>query len=226
MGALGGAWGGRTSATVPPREGMMMTWLSRTMAAAVGLVLVSASAVAASDAELEPTDPPIVPLATYEDPVGDVQGGRGPDIVSCSIAEPWQSLVSFTFEFASDPPLSYDVETMSTDELWVGLSTDPSAVFPDDITHILGVHGATLEEEAVAGATLWDASQIEGDPVFWRVVDVEVEGPTLTLAVDRKLVGDPDDLYFVGIASAEGQEVGDFCPDVQELEPGRYQLGG
>jgi hypothetical protein len=216
----------RTSATIPSQEGMKMTWLSRTMAAAVAVGLMSASVLAATGAEPEPTDPWLVPLAIHADPVGDVQGGEGPDIVSCSIAEPWQSLVSFTFEFAADPPLSYDVETMSTDELWVGLFTDPAAVFPDDVTHLLGVHGATLGEEAVTGATLWDASQVEGDPVFWRVVDVEVEGPTLTLAVDRKLMGDPnpDELYFVGMAFAG--EVGDFCPDVQELEPGRYQLGG
>jgi hypothetical protein len=146
--------------------------------------------------------------------------------VSVGLLRSWQSLVSFTFEFAAEPPLSYDVETMSTDELWVGLSTEPEAIFPDDVTHILGVHGATLEGEAVTGATLWDASLIEGDPVFWRVVDVEVEGSTLTLAVDRKLIGDPDPnkLHFVGMAFAG--DVGDFCPDVQELEPGRYQLGG
>jgi hypothetical protein len=99
-------------------------------------------------------------------------------------------------------------------------------VFPDDVTHLLGVHGATLEEEAVTGAAMWDATRTEGDPVFWRVVDVEIEGATLTLAVDRKLVGDPADLYFLGMASAAGQEVGDFCPDVEELESGRYRLGG
>jgi hypothetical protein len=209
-----------------PQEVMTMAWVSRILAAAAALVLASASVVAATEVEPEPTDPPIVPLAIYEDPVGDVPGGEGPDFVSCSIAEPWQSLVSFTFEFAAEPPLSYDLETMSTDELWVGLTTDPAAVFPDDVTHLLAVHGATLEEEAVTGATLWDAALADGDPVFWGVVDVEVEGTTLTLTVDRKLVGDPDDLYFVGVASAEGQEVGDFCPDVQELEPGRYQLGG
>ena len=190
------------------------------------MLLTSASAVTTTGAEPEPTDPPIVPLVTYEDPVGDVPGGEGPDFVSCSLSEPWQSLVSFSFEFASDPPLSYDLETMSTAELWVALATDPAAVVPEDATHLLGVHGATLEAEAVTGAALWDASQVEDDPVFWRVVDVEVEGATVTLAVDRKLVGDPDDLHFVGIVSAEGQEVGDFCPDVQELEPGRYQLDG
>ena len=203
-----------------------MTLISRILTVAAALVLASATGVAAAEVEPEPTDAPTVPLAIYEDPVGDVPGGTGPDFVSCSIAEPWQSLVSFTFEFAAEPPLSYDVETMSTDELWVGLSTDPAAVFPDDITHLLGVHGATLEQEAVSGANLFDATLTESDPVFWGVVDVEVEGTILTLTVDRKLVGDPDDLYFVGIASTEGQEVGDFCPDVQELEPGRYQLGG
>ena len=204
----------------------MMTRVSRILAAAAALALASTSAVAATEVEPEPTDPPIVPLAIYEDPVGDVPGGEGPDFVSCSVSEPWQSLISFTFEFAAEPPLSYDLETMTTDELWVGLMTEPVAVFPDDVTHILGVHGATLEKEAVSGATLFDATRAEGDPVFWGVVDVEVEGATLTLAVDRKLVGDPEDLYFVGAVSAEGQEVGDFCPDVRELELGRYQLGG
>ena len=203
-----------------------LTVRSGSMATAVALVLASASTMAGDETEPEPIDPPIVPLVVHADPVGDVPGGDGPDIVSCSLAEPWQSLISFTFEFAAEPPLSYDVETMSTDELWVGLFTDPAAVFPDDVTHLLAVHGATLEEEAVTGATLWDASQVEGDPVYWSVVDVEVEGPTLTLAVDRKLLGDadPDELYFVGMVSAG--DAGDFCPDVQELEPGRYRLGG
>jgi hypothetical protein len=189
------------------------------------LALASGTAVGATEAEPEPTDPPVEPLAVYKDPVGDVPAGA-PDLVSCAISEPWQSLVSFTFEFAAEPPLSYDVESMTTGEFWVGLTTNPAAVFPDDITHILGVHGATLEEEAVTGATLFDTSLAEGDPTFWRVVDVEVEGATLTLAVDRKLIGDPEDLYFLGLAAAEGQDGVDTCPDARELGPGRYQLGG
>ena len=193
--------------------------------AAVAATTLLAGTTVAGDDEAEPTEPPLGPPVVYEDPAGDVPEGT-PDIISCGVSEPWQSLVRFELEFASQPPLSYDLETWTTDELWVGLMTEPVAVFPDDVTHILGVHGATLEKEAVSGVTLFDATRAEGDPVFWGVVDVEVEGATLTLAVDRKLVGDPEDLYFVGAVSAEGQEVGEFCPDVRELELGRYQLGG
>jgi hypothetical protein len=173
-------------------------------------ILVSAAAVSASEAE-----PTAQPLARYEDPVGDVPDGFGPDFVACSVSEPWQSLVGFSFEFASEPPLGYDLETMTTDELWVGVTTEPDALFPDDFEYLLIVHGATLAEEAEAGASLFDTTQAEGDEVFWGVVDVHVDGATLTLTVDRKLVGDPEELYFLGLAVAEGQDDVDLCPDAQ-----------
>ena len=53
--------------------------------------------------------------------------GGTPDIVACGVSEPWESLLSFRLEFASEPPLSYDMETWTTDELWVVLSTPAGA---------------------------------------------------------------------------------------------------
>ena len=134
----------------------MEALVSRGLAATAALLLAIASmgAAVAADDPVVPTDPPVVPLAVYDDPVGDVPGGAGPDIVSCSFSEPWQSLVSFSFEFAEDPPLAHDPGSMSTDELWVGLTTAATAVFPEEATHLLAVHSATLEEEAATGGTL------------------------------------------------------------------------
>jgi hypothetical protein len=184
--------------------------LSLTGTVMLALVGGLSSVVVAQEAE-----PTAEPLARYEDPVGDVPGGIGPDFVACSVSEPWESLVSFSFEFASEPPLGYDLETMTTDELWVGVTAEADALFPDDFKHLVIVHGATLAEGAESGVPLYDTTQAEGDEVFWGVVDVNVDGATLTLNVDRKLVGDPEELYFLGLVVAEGQDDADVCPDAQ-----------
>jgi len=194
------------------------------------LVAVAAAfllAAPASAAELEPADPPLGPPVIYEDLVGDVDG-EGPDFISCGASEPWGSLVSFRFEFASEPPLSYDLETSTTDEMMVGLATTPNAVFPDGLEYILGVHGATLSTETEIGSTLYDTTQPEGDEVFWRVVDVDVDGAVLTLTVDRKLLGDPEAIYFAAAVGSEGEDgtsSHDMCPD-EEDGPGEYVLVG
>jgi hypothetical protein len=193
----------------------------------VAAMLLGASAAVASDSGPEPTAEPLGSPVSYEDPAGDVAEGA-PDIVACGVSEPWQSLVSFTIEFASEPPLSYDMETWTTDEVWLMLFTGPEAVIPDDIEYVMGVHGATLAEEEKRGSTLFDTTRPQGDEVFWGVVDAEVEGPVLTLAVDRKLVGDPEVIYFHAAATSEGQGEAnryDACPDEEE-GPGEYVLVG
>ena len=89
---------------------------------------------------------------------------------------------------------------------------------------MLMVHGATLPEEVGIGSALYDGTQPEGDEVFWRVVDVAVDGPTVTLTLDWKLVGDPDTLAFFVAASSEGPtetDVFDVYPEEDQL-PGIY----
>jgi len=204
---------------------MPQTWVIAATSAALALAL--ATATTASEAEPEPTEPPLGPPLVYEDPRGDV-AGTGPDLLACGVSEPWESLVSFTLEFASEPPLSYDLETMTTDDLWVALSTKPGPLFEGDMEYALIVHGATLPLEETTGSGLFDATASEGDEVFWRVVDVDVDGSTLTLAVDRKLVGDPDTIYFQVAVGSEGQDEAsgyDMCPD-EEAGPGEYVLYG
>jgi hypothetical protein len=188
---------------------MLRRWTLAT--ATIALLLAGASATVADE--------------RYEDPVGDVPGGVGPDIVAVTISEPWESLVSFEVEFATAPPITYDLETMTTDQLTIGLSSRPETVAFEEFEYMLMVHGATLAEEAEIGAALYDSTQPEGDEVFWRVVDVAVDGPTVTLTFDWKLVGDPDTLAFFVGASSEGQtetDVYDVCPDEDQM-PGIYQ---
>ena len=197
--------------------------------ALVVVLAVLAGTVPVMGNDTEPTSAPLGPPATYDDPPGDVADGA-PDLLSCAVSEAWESLLSFRLEFASDPPLSSDPGTMSTDELWVMLLTGPD-VDPisdgDAIEYAMIVHGATLPSEVETGSGLFDTTQPQGQEVFWRVVDVAVDGPVLTLSVDRKLVGDPEVIYFaVGVAS-EGQDEGgyDLCPD-QDAGPGTYELAG
>lgn len=110
----------------------------------------------------------------------------------------------------------------------VGIATKPDAVFPDELEYIIGVHGATLETEVQKGSPLFDTAQPEGMEVFWGVVDADVDGPVLTLSVDKKLLGDPEVIFFQAGAASEGQdETGgyDACPDEDE-GPGVYVLYG
>jgi hypothetical protein len=200
-----------------------------TVAVIVASAVVAGAASAAAEGESEPTPPPLGPPVTYEDPAGDVEDGV-PDLLSCAVSEPWESLLSFRLEFASEPPLSYDMDTMTTDELWLMLLSGPEVDpmnDPDGIKYAMIVHGATLPGEEETGSGLFDTTQPEGQEVFWRVVDVDVEGSVLTLSIDRKLVGDPEVVYFVAGVTSEGQEEGgyDACPDL-DTGPGEYELFG
>jgi hypothetical protein len=121
-------------------------------------------------------------------------------------------LVFITVEFATAAPLGYDLETRTTDMLMVDLTGSPAgASMPR--TSVIGAHGATLERDAQTGAHLY---RVDSEELFWRVVDVEVDGPRVTLAVDRKLLGDPTELAISVGAFVEGDEGtagGDRCPD-------------
>ena len=46
----------------------------------------------------------------------------------------------------------------------------------------------------------------EGDRGVLGVVDADVDGPVLTLTLDRKLLGNPDVLYVRAAVASEGQE--------------------
>lgn len=195
------------------------------------LLMVGTTVMGASAHEQEgPVHRLAVPVVS-EDPVGDVPGGEGPDFESCGVSQPASitgSLLRFSFEFVSDPPLAADLETWSTDELSLGVAVEPDAVFPDDAKYGIIVHGVTLPQEADTGAPLVVGLMEEEYDVFERVVDVAVDGSTVTLSVDRKPLGDPEAVYFFAAVSVEGQAgstQSDVCPD-EDKGPGEYSLFG
>lgn len=176
------------------------------------LTLLSLPCAASEPTATEP--PPIVGghTAHVADPSGDTYEDTGPDIVSLAVTQGSDPLVFITVEFAAEPPLGYDMEARTTDMLMVDL-TGSRAGGPDPGTSVTGAHGATLASDAETGGHLY---RVDSEELFWRVVDVAVEGPRVTLAVDRKLLGDPTELAISASAFVEGDEGtagGDRCPD-------------
>ena len=155
----------------------------------------------------------------YEDAVGDALGDA-PDVVTVMVDEPGGPVLSFAVEFASEPPLEAD-ET-HTDFLWLAMDTDPDVAFPELDGYSIGVLGGTLPGELETGGHL-----LAGSDLYWHVVDVAVDGPAVTYRLDRKLLGDPTELYFrVYSAALHGSlytEQTDFYPGEDE-PPALYTL--
>lgn len=185
---------------------------SMTVVLAVALVLAGAAAASAAE--------------TYQDAVGDATGAA-PDIVAVTIEDSEDMpVVGISVEFASEPPLGTDEETW-TDVVFIGLVTDPEtgpdgqplsrvALVDSVADYTIGAHGVTLPDYLEAGGHL----VVSGGDLYWFVVDVAVEGPTVTWNLDRKLIGDPEVLAFGVIAGVERddatEEEYDVFPDEGE----------
>jgi hypothetical protein len=189
-----------------------MRMTSIVVISAAALVLTGAGSAAAAE--------------RYQDPVGDATGAA-PDIVAVTIEDPEDMpVVSVSVEFASEPPLDTDEETW-TDAVFISLVADPDtgpdgrplsrvALVDPDADYTIGAHGVTLPQYLEAGGHL----VVSGGDLYWFVVDVAVEGPTVTWNLDRKLIGDPDELAFGVIAGVERddatEEEYDVFPDEDE----------
>lgn len=193
------------------------------VAAAMSLALAGSSAVFASE--------------RTEDPRGDVIGDA-PDIVAVTFSQPEdEPRVSLSIEFAGDPPLETDMETY-TDVVFIYLDVDPQAVSTiqfdteDEYDYIIGTHAVQLPIFVGSGGMLYETTGL--GQVHENVVDVEVDGATVTWTVDRELIGDPDIISWAVLAGVEIEDTAetsedtaeasfDVCPD--EGEPwGVYQL--
>lgn len=192
---------------------------------AVIAALVLAGSTPATAIGTEP-DTTLATPGRLEDPDGDAVGGA-PDIVAVTVSEPEDGpLVAVSVEFASEPPLGTDMATY-TDVVFVDLICDPEETLTvglegqSETDYIFGTHGVTLERDVAEGSHLFVAHD-EGH-LIWHVVDVDVEGSTVTWTIDRSLLGDPDVLSWVvlvGVEREEGtteegaEEEYDTCPDV------------
>ena len=124
----------------------------------------------------------------YEDPAGDAIGDA-PDIVAIEIDEPEGSVLRFSVVFASEPLLAAD--EAGTDILWLALDTDPEVTFPELDGFSITALGATVSRDQTMGGHL-----LAGGELYWHVVDVATDGPIVTFRLDRKLLGDPVDLWL------------------------------
>lgn len=166
---------------------------------------------------------------TFQDPLGEVIG-TGPDIVAVTIEDSEDiPVVSISVEFAEEPPLDTDRETW-TDVIFIGLVTDPEtdadgrplnrvAIADFDADYIVGAHGMTLPDYLDSGGHL--VVYEGGDDLYWLVVDVAVDGPTVTWSLDRKLIGDPATMALQAIVGVESDDASEEEYDVfpDEGEP-------
>ena len=140
----------------------------------------------------------------FSDPSGDVEGGPGPDIVGVTVSQPVADRVSFAVEFATAPPLAFDVAQGYTDMLMIGLdSTLPLKDGPEAWDYVIGAHGANLDQGAALAAM---ANGRNSGPVRLHVVTAAVEGRTLTLTLPLDAIGNPSQVRFTVGAGREGPD--------------------
>jgi len=200
---------------------MRTTWVA-TATITLCLMLAGLSAAAASSPA---TSPRLVApaLVRYVDAVGDPLGGVGPDIVAVTVSQPDPESVSIAIEFATAPPLGYDVAAGWTDMLMIFIATGPAGIvrMPDgsvDVDYVTGAHGANLEETLATGAPL-----NARDDLRMGAVKVAVDDANLTLTLTRTSLGDPERILFALAVGREGgaEEAsgGDAFPEFTETEP-------
>jgi len=193
--------------------------MSRSLSIAAGamaLALVGSSAVCASE--------------RTEDPLGDAIGDA-PDIVAVTFSQPGdEPRVSVSIEFAEDSPFDSDMETY-TDVVFIHLHVDPQAVntiqfdTEDEYDYIIGTHAVQLPFFVESGGMLYETAGLS--ELHENVVDVEVDGETVTWTVDRALIGDPDMISWAVLAGVEIEDAEEMSFDVSpnEGEPwGVYEL--
>lgn len=184
---------------------MSRSWIIA--AGTMALVFAASSAVCAAE--------------RTEDPLGDVIGDA-PDIVAVTFSQPEdEPRVSVSIEFAEDPPLETDMETFS-DVVFIHLDVDPEAAqtiqfdTEDEYDYIIGTHAVQLPIFVETGGMLYETAGLS--QVHENVVDVAVDGSTITWTVDRALIGDPDTISWAVLAGVEMEDAEEMAFDVSPNE--------
>jgi hypothetical protein len=140
---------------------------------------------------------------TFPDPVGDVQGGHGPDITSVVVSHT-ASTVTFRFRFASAPPLGVSARKGWVDMLLIGIDVPPRGLSRGahgwmGLDYYAGLHG-TEKTAMVVKPSLTKPSQ--PSRVLARP-KVTVSGRTLSFSISRNTLGNPAWIEFVVAAGRE-----------------------
>ena len=138
----------------------------------------------------------------FTDPAGDVTGGEGPDIVAVAVSQPDATRIAFAIEFATAPPLGFDVDKGYSDMLMLFLDTKPPRTDGmEGVDFIIGAHGANLDQGASLVAL--ESGTSSGD-IQLGVVTTAVDAKTLTLTLPLDAIGNPDLIRFGVGAGREG----------------------
>lgn len=129
----------------------------------------------------------------FADAVGDAVGDAR-DIVVVTVSEPMGPVLRFDVELGSEPPLRAD--EAGADLLWLAMDIGPEVAFPELDGYGLIALGSTLADDLEAGGHLIVGTDGDGTETWWHVVDIALDGATVSFSLDRKLLGDPDELYF------------------------------
>ena len=162
---------------------------------------------------------------SFPDPVGDVKGGAGPDLVSISVSHT-SSAVTFRLRFATAPPLGVSVRERWVDMLLVGIDVPPRGLKRGPYgwlgaDYYAGLHGMEKTAILVRAPT---AKSGQGR-VLARTKAV-VAGRTLSFSVSRAKLGDPDWFEFVVAAGREmsDQSIGGGADEAPARGAFHYQL--
>jgi hypothetical protein len=141
---------------------------------------------------------------SYPDRMGDVKGGRGPDIASIAVSNT-KTVVTFRVHFATAPPLRLSTHEGWADMLLIGVDVPPLGPRPSipggpwlGANFALGTHGPSKTGQMVRLG--------EGIPARLRVVAsfrIVTSGSTLTFSVPRSALGSPAWFTFAAAAARE-----------------------
>lgn len=162
----------------------------------------------------------------FPDPVGDVQGGAGPDITSIAVSHT-ASTVTFRFRFASAPPLGSSARKGSVDMLLIGIDVPPrglkrGAYGWSGLDYYAGLHGT--ERTAMVVKTS-PTKPSQPSRVLARP-KVTVSGRTLSFSISRNMLGNPAWIEFVVAAGREtsGQAAGGGSDEAPNHGSFHYRL--
>jgi hypothetical protein len=155
---------------------------------------------------------------SFPDPVGDVTGGAGPDLVGVSAAHT-ASTVTFRFRFAKAPPLGMSVKERWVDMLLIGIDVPPRSLKRGahgwtGLDYYAGLHGADRTAVVVKASP---TKRSQPGKVLARP-KVRVSGSILSFSISRRALGNPDWIEFV---VAAGRETSDQANGGSDEAPDR-----
>ncbi len=165
----------------------------------------------------------------FQDPVGDVTGGAGPDLVSITVSHT-PADVTFSIRFAQAPPLRVSRSGGWVNMLLVGIDVPPFGPPPTPtegwtgVDYVAGLHGsqgvvrfrsmrASSSGAGQPGTTVGGTATVA--PGAIERLSTAEDGATLRFSIPRRMLGDPASFEFNVATGREGEQAAggsDFAP--------------